>query len=153
MRVATTNALRALALLLLGACDEPAHRHGLALVDAPPGGPVEPIITDELARAITAHDALLVYVGASWCEPCREFHDAAAAGTLDDSLGALRLLVFDADRDGDALEAAGYHSNLIPLFAVPRIDGRASGKQTEGAIKGRPAALQLVPRLDRLLGR
>lgn len=143
--------MRAL-LLLLVACADPAPRK-LQLIDAPAAGDVEPIITAELAQAVAANDSLLVYVGASWCEPCRHFHDAAAAGELDESLGALRLLVFDADRDTDALEGAGYHSNLIPLFAVPRIDGRASGHQIEGAIKDRDAVTQLVPRIKTLLAR
>src|SRR6185312_14015684 len=119
----------------------------------PGGGAVEPIITTELAQAIAAQDSLLVYVGASWCEPCRAFHEAAEAGKLDETLGGLRLLVFDADRDTEALEAAGYRSEYIPLFALPRIDGRATGKQIEGAMKDRDAVTQLVPRIDTLLAR
>lgn len=142
-----------LAFVVLVACGGDARPRKLQLIDAPGGGDVEPIITRELAQAVAAHDSLLVYVGASWCEPCEKFHEAAAAGQLDASLAGLRLLVFDADRDTEALEAAGYRSNLIPLFAVPRIDGRASGKQTEGAIKDRDAVTQLVPRLNALLGR
>jgi hypothetical protein len=144
--------IRVLLLLLFVACSTETPRK-LQLIDAPPGGDVEPIVAGELAQAAVAGDALLVYVGATWCEPCRAFHDAAAAGALDDKLGALRLLVFDADRDSDALEGAGYHSNLIPLFAVPRSDGRASGKQTEGAFKDRDAVTQLVPRIKALIGR
>lgn len=142
----------ALFVVACAACADPAPRK-LQLIDAPPAGEVEPIIGGELAQAIAANDSLLVYVGASWCEPCRHFHEAAEAGTLDDKLGGLRLLVFDADRDTDALESAGYHSNLIPLFAVPRIDGRASGHQIEGAIKNRDAVTQLVPRIKTLLAR
>ena len=52
-----------------------------------------------------------------------------------------------------ALAGAGYHSNLIPLFAVPRADGRASGKQIEGVFKDGDAVAQLVPRLTELLAR
>jgi thiol-disulfide isomerase/thioredoxin len=145
--------MRVLLALALVACSTDAPSRKLQLIEAPPGGDVEPIITEELSHTLAAHESLLVYVGAEWCEPCKAFHEAAAAGTLDDKLGGLRLLVFDADRDGEALEAAGYHSNLIPLFAIPRIDGRSSGKQIEGAIKNRDAVAQLVPRLDALLGR
>jgi len=141
-----------LALVLVACSSDPAPRK-LELIEAPPGGDVEPLITGELVQAVGVGDSLLVYVGASWCEPCRAFHDAAAAGRLDARLGGLRLLEFDADRDTDALVAAGYRSSLIPLFAVPRIDGRASGKQTEGAFKDRDAVEQLVPRLGALLGR
>jgi hypothetical protein len=145
--------MRALLAFALVACGTDARPAKLVLIDAPPGGDVEPIITSELAQAMAAQDSLLVYVGASWCEPCQHFHDAAAAGKLDSELGGLRLLGFDADRDSEALEAAGYHSNLIPLFAVPRIDGKASGKHTEGAFKDRDAVAQLVPRLKVLLAR
>lgn len=146
--------MRALVLFGLVACGSTdAGPRRLQLIDAPPGGDVEPIVTEELSHALAAGDSLLVYVGAPWCEPCRDFHDAAAAGKLDAKLGAVRLLEFDADRDGEALAAAGYQSNLIPLFALPRIDGHASGKQIEGALKGADAVAQLVPRLDALLGR
>ena len=145
--------MRACIALLLAACSSASAPRKVALIEAPPGGDVQPIITTELAQSAVAGDRFLVYVGASWCAPCRAFHDAAEAGTLDAKLPGLRLLEFDADRDTDALEAAGYHSNLIPLFAVPRIDGRASGKQTEGAIKDRDAVEQLVPRLEALLAR
>lgn len=138
--------------MLLACGDEPRPRK-LELIDAPPAGDVTQIIVAELAQAAAAHDTLLVYVGAEWCEPCKAFHDAAAAGQLDEPLGALRVVVFDADRDGTALEAAGYRSHLIPLFAVPRVDGKASGKQIEGAVKNRDAIEQLVPRLRALVGR
>jgi hypothetical protein len=144
--------MRTVLALMLAACSA-AEPHKLQLIDAPPGGDVEPMITAELAQAMAANDSLIVYVGAPWCEPCVAFHDAAAAGKLDDKLASVRLLVFDADRDGEALEAAGYHSSLIPLFVLPQIDGRSSGRQIEGAVKDRDIAEQLVPRLNRLLGR
>ena len=146
--------MRVLVLVMLAACNaaEPTPRT-LALIDAPGAGDIEPIVAGELGRAFAVHDQLLVYVGASWCEPCRDFHDAAEKGELDRDLGGVRLLVFDADRDTDALESAGYHSEYIPLFAVPRLDGRASGKQIEGAVKGRDAVAQIVPRLQALLAR
>lgn len=118
----------------------------------------QPPITDLAAVVRSALDAarrddrqLLVYVGASWCEPCIQFHAAAAAGELDATFGTLRLLELDTDRDGDALTAAGYTYEQIPLFAVPGADGRASGRQIQGAIKGRDAVEQIAPRLRALL--
>ena len=95
---------------------------------------------------------LLVYVGASWCEPCRRFHDALGAGELDATLPNLRFLEFDYDRSKPALERAGYVSRLIPLFAIPNADGTASAQRMEGSIKGPSAVAQnLVPRLKELL--
>jgi len=112
---------------------------------APPGD-VAPLVQKDMRRG-----RLLVYVGASWCEPCRRFHEAASAGKLDAQLGGLRLLEFDLDRDEARLRAAGYVSQLIPLFAVPGPDGRASGRQIEGSIKGDGAVVQILPRLQALL--
>jgi 7-cyano-7-deazaguanine synthase in queuosine biosynthesis len=95
--------------------------------------------------------AFLVYVGATWCEPCQRFHRAAEAGAVDATLGPLTLLEFDLDRDKDRLEAAGYASRYIPLFALPAEAGRATDRRVEGSIKGEGAVAELVPRLRALL--
>jgi hypothetical protein len=115
------------------------------------GGDVAPLVLAEQARARQDGRQLLIYVGATWCEPCQRFHRAAAAGTLDADFGHLRLLEFDLDRDSERLATAGYVSQLIPLFAAPGPDGRSSGRQMEGSIKGDGAVAQIVPRLNALL--
>jgi thiol-disulfide isomerase/thioredoxin len=140
------------ACALATACNSAeAVRPRLELVDAPAVQDAATLIAKELVNAEHAHKRLLVYVGASWCEPCRRFHEAAASGKLDDKFGQLRLLVFDADRDTDVLNKADYSWRLIPLFAVPLSDGRSSGRQIEGSIKGDGAVDQIAPRLQSLL--
>jgi thiol-disulfide isomerase/thioredoxin len=149
--------MRSFALVILVACSSssppppPPSASKLELVDAPASDDIAPVIAKEYARA--AHDGkrLVVYVGASWCEPCRYFHEAAAAGKLDAKFGSLRLLEFDNDRDGAALLRAGYNSKLIPLFVLPNADGTSSNKQIEGSVKGADAVQQISPRLDALL--
>lgn len=140
-----------LVLALATACAGERVHPRLELVEAPPVLDVALYVSGALANAEQAHKRLLVYVGASWCEPCRRFHDAAAAGQLDETFGNVRFLVFDADRDKDALQRAGYISELIPLFALPGPDGKASGKQISGSIKGDGAVAQITPRLQALL--
>jgi len=140
-----------LLLALATACGGERAHPRLELVDAPEVQDVAVYVRGALVNAEQAHKRLLVYVGASWCEPCRRFHDAAAAGQLDEAFGSLRVLVFDADRDKDALQRAGYVSNRIPLFALPRPDGTSSGKQIEGSIKGEGAVAEITPRLQTLL--
>ena len=68
---------------------------------APDGGEVVEIVAAEQARAAADKRTLIVYVGASWCEPCQYFHAALDEGTLDASLAGVRLLEFDMDRDGE----------------------------------------------------
>jgi len=96
---------------------------------------------------------LLVFVSATWCEPCQRFHHAAESGQLDADFGDVDLMTFDATADSERLATAGYFSNLIPLLAVPGPDGRATGKQMEGSVKGEGAVAQMTPRLKELLGR
>jgi thiol-disulfide isomerase/thioredoxin len=122
------------------------------MIEAPATSDVAAYLAPQIARANADHKTLVVYVGASWCEPCRHFHEAAAAHQLDDQFGDLRLVMFDADRDSKSLVAAGYHSPMIPLFALPNTDGRASGKQFGGSIKGDGAVAQIAPNLRALVG-
>jgi hypothetical protein len=95
---------------------------------------------------------LLVYEGATWCEPCQKFHHAIERGELDDAFPKLTLLEFDADQDHERLATAGYASRYIPLFAVPSADGSSSGEQVEGSVKG-DAVADLTPRLRQLLSK
>jgi hypothetical protein len=123
------------------------------VTSAPAEGDVEPIVREELARAAVDRRRLVVYVGASWCEPCQRFHGAAESGQLDATFSDLTLLEFDLDRDGKRLASAGYTSKYIPLFALPSADGRSSGKQVEGGIKGEGAVAYITPKLLALLAR
>jgi thiol-disulfide isomerase/thioredoxin len=107
------------------------------------------------SREREKHDGrdVVVYVGAKWCEPCKRFHKAAAAGELDDAFPTLTLLEFDLDEDKERLEEAGYRSELIPLFVMPDDDGRATSKRFEGSVKGDGAIANIAPRLRALIAR
>lgn len=94
---------------------------------------------------------MLVYVGATWCEPCRRFHEAAERGELDRELPDLTLLEFDLDKDGAGLEQAGYVPHYVPYFGVPGDDGRATSRAIEGSVKGDQAVSYLTPKLKDLL--
>jgi hypothetical protein len=119
--------------------------------EAPSQGDVDAIVRGGLAEATRGKRRLVVYVGATWCEPCQRFHQAAERGELDATFPDVDLLSFDVDRDGTRLASAGYVSKLIPLLALPAPDGRASGKQVEGGIKGAGAVVYMTRRLRQML--
>ncbi|HKO52654.1 MAG TPA: thioredoxin family protein [Polyangiaceae bacterium] len=116
------------------------------------GGAIEPWVQEQVELAEAAQLRVLVYVGASWCEPCQRFHEAVERGELNGVLNGLRFLEFDQDQDAAALKTAGYIYQYIPVLALPDPDGRNHGKMISGSIKG-PRAVQenLVPRLQALL--
>ncbi|WP_437504498.1 TlpA family protein disulfide reductase [Sorangium sp. So ce1099] len=120
---------------------------------APASGEVPALVQEARDRARREGRELVVYVGASWCEPCTRFHDAVKAGQLDAAFPALRLLEFDLDRDRDRLAEAGYASEMIPLFVVPGKDGRGTPLRVEGSVKGERAVDEIVPRLGAILAR
>jgi thiol-disulfide isomerase/thioredoxin len=122
----------------------------LRIVQAPAGS-VDSIVRDALGEARADGRTLVVYVGATWCEPCQAFHHAAEHGELDAIFPRLTLLAFDLDRDRERLQAAGYVSNYIPLFALPGPNGSASGKQIAGGIKGGGVVGYLAVRLQQML--
>jgi len=129
-----------------------AAGHGtLELVEAPALTDIAAYLAPLVSGADADHKKLVVYVGASWCEPCQHFHDAAATHQLDPQFGDLRIVAFDADRDEAALDAAEYRTSMLPLFALPAADGRASGKQFAGSIKGSGAVAQITPSLRALV--
>src|SRR4051794_41158698 len=123
-------------VVALVACQR-AHPHaadthrGPELVEAGPG-PVDQVVRRALADADRDDRRLLVYVSATWCEPCERFQKAVRAGELDAAFPKLRLLKFDYDNDHPRLEQAGYTGNLIPRFVIPGPDGRGTDRRMEG---------------------
>jgi thiol:disulfide interchange protein len=117
-----------------------------------PQAPLEQFVQQHVEEADASGMRVLVYVGATWCEPCKRFHKALESGQLDEALAGTKFIEFDADKDISELRAAGYASKYIPLFSVPDQSGHASGRAIEGSIKGDSAVREnLVPRLLALL--
>ena len=132
---------------------QPNPRGKVELPDATPEVPADIVIHNAVAKASEDGKDLLVYVGASWCAPCVRFKAAAKAGKLNASLPGLRLLVFDADTDTERLERAGYRWTYVPLFVRPGVNGRSSGLQIAGVPTKGSSENDLVPRINKLLGR
>ena len=127
-----------------------APKEQLRTIAAPPEGDVAAQVKDAREREAKEGRKLLVYIGATWCQPCQRFHAAAAHGDLDKAFPDLTLLEFDADRDGERLVTANYNTRLIPYFGVPAPDGRGTGRHIEGSVKG-DAVADISPRLRNLL--
>ncbi len=131
--------------------DPPPTENRVLSVHPSAYGDVAPIVRSELDKASAKGRRLVVYLGATWCEPCQKFHHAVERGELDSAFPNLTLLEFDADHDSERLRAAGYASHYIPMFALPKPDGTSSGKQVEGGVKGDQAVAVVSGKLKGLL--
>lgn len=114
-------------------------------------GGVQDLVARARAAALKDGRRLVVYVGATWCQPCEYFLQALEAKQLPAHLADLRFLKFDNDRDEARLDAAGYGGQMIPRFVLPAKDGSATEFRFEGSIKGPEAVANIVPRLDQIL--
>jgi hypothetical protein len=147
-------AILCLSLFLLGGCQEP-HGGGAPrrpeLVPAA-DGPVDQVVRAALADAHHQGRRLVVYVSATWCQPCERFQAALRSGKLDPYFPDLRFLKFDHDHDVARLETAGYGGTYIPRFVVPAADGRGTAQRMEGGTKADDTVFTSIgPRLQAML--
>ena len=126
--------------------------HGIEFVEAPPGNVAE-LVRRGRAQAKAHGRTMLVYIGATWCEPCQRFHKAAEAGQLDDTFPTLSLLAFDLDADKNRLSASLYGPGYIPYFGIPDDEGGGTSNVISGSVKGEGAVDNIVPRLQELLAK
>ena len=116
---------------------------------SPDEGEVAPALVRRMAAVKDRR--LMVFLSASWCEPCQRFHQAVDRGELTGKLGQLDLVAYDAEFDAERLLMSGYEARMIPAFTVPGPDGRATARHTEGGLSGEGAVADLVPRLLEIL--
>jgi thiol-disulfide isomerase/thioredoxin len=119
----------------------------LAMIEATPDSDAPSTIRTKRLEAKAADRVLVVYVGATWCEPCQQLKREIASGRLDERFSRLTLLAFDADADADRLGAAGYVYRFVPYVALPGPDGRPSDAQ-QATGQGQGAWRELLGKLD-----
>ena len=137
---------------LLFSC-QPAQQAETKKADlvVPGTGPVNDLVVSAQRLAAKEGRRIVVYVGATWCEPCKYFLESVKTGSLPAHFADLRFLKFDNDTDEQRLEAAGYGGQMIPRFVIPAADGAGTHKRFEGSTKGPQAMDNIVPRLERIL--
>lgn len=119
----------------------------LRVVAADPESDALSLVRTERLRARSEGRVLVVYVSATWCEPCKKMKEEIASGRLDARLGRTTLLAFDADEDVDRLNAAGYTFRFVPFVALPGADGHPADVQ-QATGKGGGAWRELLAKLD-----
>lgn len=126
---------------------KPAETTAVKIVVAPDDVDALSLVRTKRLEAKAEGRTLVVYAGAGWCPPCKQFRAELASGRLDAKLAKVTLLVFDVDKDGDRLGSAGYTFQYIPYVAVPGPDGKPrDSAQATG--KGADAWRALLAKLE-----
>ncbi|MBX3205473.1 MAG: thioredoxin family protein [Labilithrix sp.] len=129
------------------ASSEARVRARLQVIEATADTDALSLIRAKRLEAKAGGRVLVVYVGATWCPPCKRFKAEVASGRLDERLANVTLLAFDADSDGDRLGAGGYTYQFVPFVALPGPDGRPADTQ-QATGKGGEAWRELLGKLD-----
>lgn len=124
-----------------------AARSKAVFVSADPDADASSLVRGRRLQAKAEGRLLVVYVGATWCEPCKRFKAEVESGRLDARLGSITFLAFDADKDAERLEAAGYTFSFVPFVALPSAGGRPSDSVAATG-KGSDAWRDLVAALE-----
>ena len=124
-----------------------APRGRLQFIEATQDSDALSLIRTRRLQAKADGRTLVVYVGATWCEPCKRFKAEIQSGRLDDRLGNLTLLAFDVDKDGDRLATAGYSYRFVPFVALPSAGGRPMETQ-QATGRGGDAWRELLVKLE-----
>ncbi|HVH41551.1 MAG TPA: hypothetical protein VM925_04385 [Labilithrix sp.] len=124
----------------------PSERNQLQVIEATQDTDALSLIRTRRLEARANGRVLVVYVGATWCEPCKRFKAEVRSGRLDEQLGKTTLLAFDVDKDGDRLGAAGYTYAFVPFVALPGADGRPADTQ-QASGRGGEAWRELLGKL------
>lgn len=124
-----------------------APRARVRVVEAAEDADALSLVRSKRLEAKAEARVLVVYVSATWCEPCKRLKAELESGRLDERLANVTLLAFDADRDSDRLGAAGYSYRFVPFVALPGVDGRpVDAQQATG--RGSEAWRELLGKLD-----
>lgn len=98
------------------AAPAPATR-AIDRVRAPDDAELASWLRAERLRAKADGRALVVFVSAGWCPPCKRVKAALGGGTDGYAGAPVRLVELDADADAARLGAAGYASAIVPALA------------------------------------
>lgn len=138
---------------------QPMKSSGGATPDRDPKGPTLKVVqaaqdTDAISLIRTKRleakaegRVLVVYVGATWCEPCKKMKEEIESGRLDARFGKTTFLAFDADKDQDRLGGAGYTFKFVPYVALPGADGRPA-ETAEAKGKGAYAYREILGTIE-----
>jgi thiol-disulfide isomerase/thioredoxin len=90
-----------------------------------------PDALQEAARA--AKGAPVVYVGATWCGPCKAYKASLSDPKMKQAHVPVQILELDADKHPNTLQWAGITPNGVPHWEMVDSGGKSIGKTIDGS--------------------
>ena len=117
------------------------HRNGRAL---------GPLLDAAFAQYTTADKKHVVYIGATWCDPCRQLKRYRHDPRMVDAFAGSVIVVLDADEWHDEeLDVLKLSDGTLPVFFAVDAHGKALGPSINGGAWGDNIPENMAPPLKR----
>jgi hypothetical protein len=126
----------------------PAPERPFARVElSPTQGDLTPLLREHVTRARDKRLRPFVEFYADWCKPCRDLSALMEGGRMIEALRSTYIIKVNVDDWQDKLRGTGFVPREIPVFYAIGGDGRPTGRQILGYLKGEKASEKLIHRL------
>jgi thiol-disulfide isomerase/thioredoxin len=114
------------------------------------GGSLASAVKAEVAKAQATGKKPVVYIGATWCPPCKAIKKFKADKQMVTAFEGAHIIELDVD-DWSAADLAGlgYKANAVPVFIAVDKEGKAKGPTIDGGAWGDNIPANMAPPLGK----
>ena len=114
------------------------------------GGSLAASVKTEVAKAQAAGKKPVVYIGASWCPPCKAIKKYKSDPQMVTAFAGTHVIELDVD-DWSApdLDALDYKAKSVPVFIAVDKDAKAKGPTIDGGAWGDNIPANMAPPLTK----
>lgn len=114
------------------------------------GGSLASSVKAEVAKAQAAGKKPIVYIGATWCPPCKAIKKYKTDPQMAAAFAGTYIIELDVDDWAAAdLTGLGYKAGSIPVFIAVGPDGKATGPNINGGAWGDNIPANMAPPLTK----
>ena len=114
------------------------------------GGSLASLVKAEVARAQTAGNKPVVYIGASWCPPCAAIKKYKNDPQMSAAFEGVQIIELDVDDwTAEDLTGLGYKATAVPVFIAVDAAAKAKGPTIDGGAWGDNVPKNMAPPLTK----
>ena len=112
------------------------------------GGGLAPLLKTELEKAKQKGLKPVIYIGATWCKPCKAIKGYREDPMMLDALSGTYVIDLDIDEwKPPDLRPFGFNAGVVPYFYVVDGEGRSTGRTITSSVWAEDIPVNMAPPL------